>query len=226
MEHRASILWIVLLSLLGRALTYQEKASLQPSQGQARGENLQQTQQQVLGGRGSGSGSVGVDTDTVGSTRNIEDHLLTSMGKAGFKHFVGSSSTTTAKPPVQHQHHYYYTSEGSEHPRQHGPVLPPGVYPWPGYPQVPPQRPWAPPYNPWPYGWGHWGGGGGGGGYPWYRSTENEELDENAVQPELAPRSIPGSYQARVLASTSNLVAGKSNNNVWPLYHLLNVARV
>lgn len=233
---------------------------------------MQQVQQQGL--TGSGSGNV---EDSVGTTRNIDDSMLKSIGKAGFKHFVGSSSKTAAKPTVQHQHHYYYNSE---HPRQS--VLP--GYPWGGYPQVPqpqPPRPWVPPYSQWPYGWGHWGGGGGYPGnpgnpgfpgtpgypglpgpgypglpgpgypgypgypypgyprypgypnypgypaypgypgYPWYRNAENEELDESQVQPEVVSRSIPASYQARVLASTS-----KSNNNVLPLYQLLNLAHV
>ncbi|XP_017860638.1 PREDICTED: collagen alpha-2(IV) chain [Drosophila arizonae] len=283
MEHRASsILWIVLFSLLGSAFTFQEKSpQAQP--------HLKQPQQ-VLSGSGSGSGNV---EDSVGTTRNIDEQQLTSIGKAGFGKFFGSSSKTTAKPTVQHQHNYYYTSEDSQHPRQNGPQ----GYPWGGYhTHPPPQRPWVPPYSQWPYGYpygypgipgvpgtpgipgtpgvpgnpsvpgvpgypgppasgypgypGYHGYPGYPGvprypnypvypgypsypgypiypgypgypGYPWYRNSENEEPEESQAQQEVVQRSVPASYQARVLAATS-----KSNSNVLPLYQLLNLARV
>ncbi|XP_062135784.1 LOW QUALITY PROTEIN: uncharacterized protein LOC133845352 [Drosophila sulfurigaster albostrigata] len=204
------------------------------------------------------------------STRGIEDHLLKTIGKAGFKYFAPTTSTTTAKPVVQHQHHYYYPSEENQHshshPRQYvPPPPPPSRYPLAQLSATASTtataRPWVPPYNPWPYGWGNgypgytrypgyptytgyptypgypvypgYTGYPGYPYYPYYRSSATEETDESAaasaaavMQSELNQRSIPGSYQARVLASTSNLVAGKSNGDVLPLYQLLNVARV
>ncbi|XP_017135170.1 annexin A11 isoform X1 [Drosophila miranda] len=253
MDPRVSALWLVLLSLLGGSLSFQDKAPVQTSlvAGQARNDK----QQQILD-----------DTLASSSGRGIDDHLLKTIGKGGIKLVMagGSSSTTTPKPSVQH--HYYYPPEEQQHPRQYGygpsPAYPPWLHaPHPPRPQLPP---WGPPPGPPPpqppYFGGYpsypgWGGGypggypgGWGGGiypgypgfgypsypgypgypyYPFYRSAGSTEVDNQVTGgPDgLSPSAIPGVFQGRQVLS-QNYLEGRANAaNIVPLYHLLQMSR-
>ncbi|XP_030385886.1 uncharacterized protein LOC115632777 [Scaptodrosophila lebanonensis] len=153
MDYRGGLLLLVILGTIGTAYPFVEKAPIQAS---------------LIQGRSDKNG--GTD-DPVPSSRNIEEHLLKTIGKGGIKFVVGSGESQTASKPTkeEHQHHYYFpTTEEYNHPRQPWPSQPWPSRPWP-HPHPPPP---PPPVRPqWPYGaWGYnqwpynqWGNGWGNG---------------------------------------------------------------
>ncbi|XP_022219607.2 histone-lysine N-methyltransferase SETD1A isoform X2 [Drosophila obscura] len=217
MDPRVSALWLVLLSLLGGALSFQDKAPVQTSlvTGQARNDK----QQQILD-----------DTLGTSSGRGIDDHLLKTIEEQQQPRQYGYGPPPAYSPWLH-----------APHPPR--PQLPPWGPP-PGPP--PPQPPYYGGYPSYPgWGGGYQGGypGWGGGGYPgypgygypsypgypyypFYRSAGATEVDNQVPGgPELPPSPHPGVFQGRQVL-TQNYLEGRANAaNIVPLYHLLQMSR-
>ncbi|EDV50146.1 uncharacterized protein Dere_GG14608, isoform A [Drosophila erecta] len=210
MDRSVTAIGLVILQLLASGFCFQEKAPLQTSlvTGQARNDK----QQQVL-------------DDPLGSGRGIDEHLLKTIEEQ------------------QHPRQYGYPAPWSAGP---GAYPPPPLRPWGPPPPPGPPPPGPPPpgpyYNPYYNGFNYYGGYGGYGiggfgypgyggysgfpYYPFYRSSTAGEVDSQLSGTDgLTSAAIPGVFQGRTVLSHQNFLDGRSNANIVPLYHLLQMAR-